>query len=92
MVPQQAVVRRPDGSAFVWAVSPDQKVAQKTIKPERAIGDQWLVTEGVAAGERVVVEGVQKIAPGAQVNAVAVDSEKPGDVADAGNGGLRQAQ
>jgi membrane fusion protein (multidrug efflux system) len=92
MVPQQAVVRRPDGSAFVWAVSPDQKVAQKTIKPERAIGDKWLVTEGVAAGDRVVVEGVQKVTPGAQVNAVAVDSEKPGDVADAGNGGPRQAQ
>lgn len=50
------------------------------------------MTEGVAAGDRVVVEGVQKVAPGAQVNAVAVDSEKPGDVADAGNGGPRQAQ
>jgi membrane fusion protein (multidrug efflux system) len=92
MVPQQAVVRRPDGSAFVWAVSPDQKVAQKTVKAERAIGDKWLVSEGVAAGDRVVVEGVQKVAPGAQVTAVALDAEKSGDVADAGNGAPRQAQ
>jgi membrane fusion protein (multidrug efflux system) len=92
MVPQQAVIRRPDGSAFVWAVSPDQKVAQKTVKAERAIGDKWLVSEGVAAGDRVVVQGVQKVAPGAQVNAVALDAEKPGDVADAGNGGARQSQ
>ena len=50
------------------------------------------MTEGVAAGDRVVVEGVQKVAPGAQVTAVALDAEKPGDVADAGNGGPRQAQ
>ena len=92
MVPQQAVIRRPDGSAFVWAVSPDQKVTQKPVKPERAIGNKWLVTEGVAAGDRVVVEGVQKVAPGAQVTTVALDAEKPGDVADAGNGGPRQAQ
>ena len=40
MVPQQAVIRRPDGSAFVWAVSPDQKVTQKPVKPERAIGNR----------------------------------------------------
>jgi membrane fusion protein (multidrug efflux system) len=86
------VIRRPDGSAFVWAVAPDQKVAQKTVKAERAIGDKWLVSEGVAAGDRVVVEGVQKVAPGAQVTAVALDAEKPGDVADAGNGAPRQAQ
>jgi membrane fusion protein, multidrug efflux system len=92
MVPQQAVIRRPDGSAFVWAVSPDQKVAQKTIKAERAIGDKWLVSEGVAAGDRVVVQGVQKVAPGAQVNAVALDAEKPGDVADAGTASPGKAQ
>jgi membrane fusion protein (multidrug efflux system) len=67
-------------------------VAQKTVKAERAIGDKWLVSEGVAAGDRVVVEGVQKVAPGAQVTAVALDAEKPGDVADAGHGGPRQAQ
>ena len=57
-----------------------------------SIGDKRLVSEGVAAGDRVVVEGVQKVAPGAQVTAVALDREKPGDVADAGNGAPRQAQ
>lgn len=83
MVPQQAVVRRPDGSAFVWAVGPDGKAAQKTVNAERAIGDKWLVTQGVAPGDRVVVEGIQKVAPGAQVNAVALDAGQPGAVAQA---------
>ncbi|UEM20331.1 efflux RND transporter periplasmic adaptor subunit [Skermanella mucosa] len=83
MVPQQAVVRRPDGSAFVWAVGPDGKASQKTVSAERAIGDKWLVTQGVAPGDRVVVEGTQKVAPGAQVNAVALDAGQPGAVAQA---------
>ena len=47
---------------------------------------------GSVDGDRVVVEGVQKVAPGAQVTAVALDAEKSGDVADAGNGAPRQAQ
>ncbi|WP_281174384.1 efflux RND transporter periplasmic adaptor subunit [Skermanella stibiiresistens] len=83
MIPQPAVVRRPDGSAFVWAVGQDGKASQKTVKTERAIGDKWLVTEGVADGDRVVVEGIQKVAPGAPVTAVALDAEKPGAVAQA---------
>jgi membrane fusion protein (multidrug efflux system) len=83
MIPQPAVVRRPDGSAFVWAVGQDGKASQKTVKAERAIGDKWLVTEGVANGDRVVVEGIQKVAPGAPVTAVALDAEKPGAVAQA---------
>ncbi|WP_207459573.1 efflux RND transporter periplasmic adaptor subunit [Azospirillum sp. SYSU D00513] len=81
MVPQQAVIRRPDGSAFVWAVGEDQKATQKTVKAERAIGDKWLVSEGVTPGERVIVEGVQKVAPGAQVSVANVGG--PGEQAQA---------
>ncbi|WP_207482165.1 efflux RND transporter periplasmic adaptor subunit [Arenibaculum pallidiluteum] len=83
MVPQQSLVRRPDGSAFVWTVGPDQVVSQKVVRAERAIGDKWLVTDGIAPADRVVVEGIQKVAPGARVNAVALDAGKPVGLAEA---------
>ncbi len=70
LVPQQAVTRRPDGSAAVWVVGADDKVTARTITAPRAIDDQWLVTAGLEAGERVVVEGLQKIKPGIQVRPV----------------------
>ncbi|CAO3411227.1 efflux RND transporter periplasmic adaptor subunit [Azospirillum largimobile] len=69
-VPQAAVSRGPDGSARVWVVGADNKAAQRTIKTERAVGNVWLVSDGLAAGERVVVEGLQKVKPGAEVKPV----------------------
>lgn len=70
LVPQQGVVRNPDGSAAVWLVGADHKAERREVKAVRAIGDKWLVTEGVAAGDRVIVEGLQKVQPGAEVKAV----------------------
>jgi membrane fusion protein (multidrug efflux system) len=70
VIPQQAVMRNPDGSAIVWVVGPDSKVNPRQIIAARAIGDKWLVTGGLTAGEKVVTEGVLKIAPGAPVQAV----------------------
>ena len=69
-VPQAAVSRGPDGSARVWVVGADNKAAQRTIKTERAVGNVWLVSDGLTAGERVVVEGLQKVKPGAEVKPV----------------------
>ena len=69
-VPQAAVARGPDGSARVWVVGTDNKVNPRTIKTERAVGNVWLVSDGLAVGERVVVEGLQKVKPGAEVKPV----------------------
>lgn len=69
-VPQAAVARGPDGSARVWVVGADNKANPRTIKTERAVGNVWLVSDGLAAGERVVVEGLQKVKPGAEVKPV----------------------
>ena len=69
-VPQAAVARGPDGSARVWVVGADNKVNPRTIKTERAVGNVWLVSDGLAVGERVVVEGLQKVKPGAEVKPV----------------------
>jgi len=68
-VPQQAVQRQAD-AAIVMVVGPDNKVAPRPVKAETAVGDKWVVSEGLKAGERIVVEGFQKAAPGAVVNAV----------------------
>ncbi|PWC96475.1 efflux RND transporter periplasmic adaptor subunit [Azospirillum sp. TSO5] len=69
-VPQAAVARGPDGSARIWVVGADNKVNPRTIKTERAVGNVWLVSDGLAVGERVVVEGLQKVKPGAEVKPV----------------------
>ncbi|WP_142846662.1 efflux RND transporter periplasmic adaptor subunit [Telmatospirillum sp. J64-1] len=70
VVPQPAVTRNADGSAMVWVVGNDNKVNIRPIKTDRAIGNKWLVTEGLQPGERIVVEGLQKISPGAEVKPV----------------------
>jgi membrane fusion protein (multidrug efflux system) len=67
LVPQQAVLRSPNGDSYCMVVDKDNKVEQHTMHVQRAVGDQWLVEDGLAAGDRVVVEGLQKIRSGAMV-------------------------
>ncbi|EHI7571545.1 multidrug efflux RND transporter periplasmic adaptor subunit AcrA [Salmonella enterica] len=67
LVPQQGVTRTPRGDATVLVVGADNKVETRQIVASQAIGDKWLVTAGLKAGDRVVVSGLQKVRPGAQV-------------------------
>ncbi|WP_439598663.1 efflux RND transporter periplasmic adaptor subunit [Falsiroseomonas sp.] len=69
LVPQQAVSRTPRGEPVALVVNAEGVVEQRMLQAARAIGTNWLVTEGLAPGDRVVVEGVQRIRPGARVNA-----------------------
>ncbi len=69
LAPQQGIARDPRGSATALVVGPDGKVAQRAVQVSRAIGDKWLVDSGLAAGDRVIVEGLQKIQPGMPVQA-----------------------
>lgn len=71
LVPQQAVARDGNGQAMVSLVGTDNKLTRQAVKAERAVGDQWLLTAGVKSGDRVAVEGQQKVAPGVTVQAVA---------------------
>jgi membrane fusion protein, multidrug efflux system len=77
LVPQQAVARDAAGKASVAVVSADGKLQRRAVSATRAIGDQWLIGGGLAAGDRIAVEGQQKVAPGAAVQAVPVDAAKP---------------
>jgi membrane fusion protein (multidrug efflux system) len=76
LVPQQAVSRDPKGNPLALIVDAEGKVQQRMITTDRAIGDQWLVTSGLAAGEKVIVEGMQKARPGSTVKAVPFVAEE----------------
>ena len=67
LVPQQGVARDPKGNTTALVVTPEGVVEQRPVVVSQTIGDQWLVESGLSAGDRVVVEGLQKIAPGAEV-------------------------
>ena len=73
-VPQQSVVRSADGSVSVWTVDDANTVKTRKISVSKVIGDKWLVTSGLTAGDRVVVEGLQKIHAQARVTPVEMTS------------------
>ena len=78
LVPQQGVSRDVKGNPFALVVAPDGRVQQRAIALDRTLGDRWLVSDGLAPGDRVIVEGVQKVRPGTAVKAVPYDAAKGG--------------
>lgn len=70
LIPQRGVTRNPKGDAVVMVVGAEEKAEQRPIKVVRTVGDSWLVSEGVKAGDRVIVEGLQRARPGTTVKAV----------------------
>lgn len=70
LAPQQAITRDAKGHATAMVVTPEGKVEQRILQASRTIGDQWLVDEGLKAGDRVIVEGLQKVQPGGMAKAV----------------------
>jgi membrane fusion protein (multidrug efflux system) len=81
LVPQQGVSRDPKGNPVALIVDGEGKVQQRMITVGRAIGDKWLVSEGLNPGDRLIVEGSQKVRPGASVKVVPFDvsrKDEPG--------------
>ena len=74
LIPQQAVSRDPKGNPITLIVDAESKVQQRMITTDRAIGDKWLVSSGLKPGDQVIVEGVQKVRPGASVKIVPFDA------------------
>lgn len=72
LVSQAAVSRDAKGSATVYVVDSAGKAQLRPIAVSRTVGDKWLVTGGLKAGERVIVEGLQKVRPGAAVKAAPI--------------------
>ncbi len=70
LVPQRGVSRNPKGEATAMVVGAENKVEPRIIKVVRTVGDSWLVSDGLKAGDRVIIEGIQRAKPGTQVKAV----------------------
>ncbi|AXF74938.1 efflux RND transporter periplasmic adaptor subunit [Erwinia tracheiphila] len=75
LVPQQAVTRTPTGQATAMVVEADNKVAVRNLTAEQAIGDKWLVTDGLKAGDKVITTGIQRAKPGIQVTPQEVSTD-----------------
>lgn len=74
LVPQQGVARDPKGDPFAWIVDQDGLAQIRPLVLDRAIGDKWLVTRGLASGDQLIVEGLQSLRqPGTPVKAVPFD-------------------
>ena len=69
LVPQQGIARDPKGKATAMVVTPDGTAEARVVEVSRTVGDQWLVSSGLAAGDRLIVEGLQKVQPGMPVEA-----------------------
>jgi membrane fusion protein (multidrug efflux system) len=61
LIPQQTVLRDPKGNPFTFVVNPAGKAKKCDIAIDRALGDKWLVSSGLAPGNRVIMEGIQKV-------------------------------
>lgn len=69
-VPQQAIQRTNDGKAEVWVIKEDDKVALQPVEVGPVVDQSWLIRDGLKEGERVVVEGFQKISAGMRVTPI----------------------
>lgn len=93
LVPQRAVARDQNGRPTALVVLADNRVERRTLETDRVIGDAWLVTKGLAPGDRVIVEGIQKVRPGAVVvpGPVAAVAEAPASAGSALSAGIPAA-
>lgn len=75
VVPQRALLRHPNGEAYVWLVDGD-KLQQRTIEVGPAVNDMWIVNEGIAIGEQIAVDGLLNARANQTIKAVSVASEQ----------------
>jgi membrane fusion protein (multidrug efflux system) len=84
LVPQRGVSHNPKGEATVLIVGQDDKVAERVVTADREINGEWLITAGLNAGDRVIVDGLQKAKPGSPVKAVPAAEELAADAKSTG--------
>lgn len=86
LVPQAGVSRNPKGEATVMLVGAGEKAVLRSIVADRTVGDKWLVTSGLKAGDKVIVEGLGRIRPGQPIRPVPAGSppQRPAGQGQAG--------
>ncbi|PLW76075.1 efflux RND transporter periplasmic adaptor subunit [Cohaesibacter celericrescens] len=80
LVPQRALTRNDDGKATIYVVSQDSKSEIRTVTTSGMMGNSWIVSQGVKEGDRLIVDGFQKISDGSEVIPVAVVIDEDGVV------------
>ncbi len=83
LIPQQGVSRTPKGEPVALVVDETGKVQQRMLTLNRAIGDQWLISSGLSAGEQLIVEGMLNVRPGMAVKAVPFETSNAASAAPA---------
>jgi len=76
LIPQPAVSRDPKGNATVMVVGAKSLAEPRPITVRQMVGDKWLVTGGLKPGDQVIVEGLQKVRPGAPVKAAVITAQR----------------
>jgi len=76
LVPQPGISRDQKGNPFAWVVDENGKAAVRMLVLDRAIGNKWLVSSGLSVGDRVIVEGIQRLRPGTPVVAAEINPEE----------------
>ena len=90
LVPQQGVTRDAKGKATLMVVGPNNKAVTREVVADRSQGKFWVVTKGLNPGDKVIVQGLSKLRPGAQIKAVPADTpEKIVAPQNAGDGGAK---
>ncbi|QKZ06590.1 MULTISPECIES: efflux RND transporter periplasmic adaptor subunit [Pseudomonas] len=85
LAPQQGVTRDLKGTPTALIVNADNKVELRELKASRTVGTQWLVEDGLKAGDRLITEGLQYVKPGVEVKATEATNVKPANPAPATN-------
>ena len=70
LVPQQAVSRDPQGNATLFVVGPGNRAVQRTVVTSQTLGTNWVVTQGLAPGEKVITQGLGSLKDGAPIKPV----------------------
>lgn len=81
LAPQRAVSRDARGNTTALVLNADGKVESREVSVERAVDNSWLVSNGLNAGDRLIVDGLQKVRPGSAAEAVPVEIANNGDIA-----------
>jgi membrane fusion protein, multidrug efflux system len=77
LVPQQAVSRDPMGHATLFVVGPGNRAVQRTIVADRTMGTDWVVSQGLAPGEKVITQGTANLKDGAPIRPVPQSAPQP---------------
>jgi membrane fusion protein (multidrug efflux system) len=93
LAPQRGVTRDLKGTPTALVVTADNKVEQRQLKTSRTVGDAWLIEDGLKAGDRLIVDGLQYVKPGAEVKPHEAGANAPaanGAAPDQASGGQKE--